>query len=98
MADTVHEHDTSSHEREMHACGARTSTAPAPIVRLGRTYKVRGLDCAEEVAEGFTAISHYFVMDWASVWIDIVGGLLIAVGSDNGMLSEVIRFPPDATT
>jgi len=28
--------------------------------------------------EGFTAISHYFVMDWASVWIDIVGGLVIA--------------------
>ena len=28
--------------------------------------------------EGFTAISHYFVMDWAAVWIDIVGGLLIA--------------------
>lgn len=28
--------------------------------------------------KGFTAISHYFVMDWASVWIDIVGGLLIA--------------------
>jgi hypothetical protein len=28
--------------------------------------------------EGFTAISHYFVMDWASVWMDIVGGLLIA--------------------
>jgi hypothetical protein len=28
--------------------------------------------------EGFTAISHYFVMDWASVWLDIVGGLLIA--------------------
>jgi len=27
---------------------------------------------------GFTAISHYFVMDWASVWIDIAGGLLIA--------------------
>jgi len=27
---------------------------------------------------GFTAISHYFVMDWASVWMDIVGGLLIA--------------------
>jgi hypothetical protein len=21
--------------------------------------------------EGFTAISHYFVMDWASVWADI---------------------------
>jgi uncharacterized protein len=27
---------------------------------------------------GFTAISQYFVMDWASVWMDIVGGLLIA--------------------
>src|SRR5712691_674781 len=27
---------------------------------------------------GFTATSHYFVMDWAAVWIDIVGGLLIA--------------------
>src|ERR1700722_379723 len=29
-------------------------------------------------SEGFTATSHYFVMDWASVWIDIVLGLLIA--------------------
>jgi uncharacterized membrane protein YraQ (UPF0718 family) len=28
--------------------------------------------------EGLTAISHYCVMDWASVWTDIVGGLLIA--------------------
>jgi uncharacterized membrane protein YraQ (UPF0718 family) len=28
--------------------------------------------------QGLTAISHYFVMDWAAVWIDIVGGLLIA--------------------
>jgi uncharacterized membrane protein YraQ (UPF0718 family) len=28
--------------------------------------------------EGFTAISHYFVMDWASVWRDVFGGLLIA--------------------
>src|SRR5713226_1469900 len=27
---------------------------------------------------GLTAISHYFVMDWAAVWLDIVGGLLIA--------------------
>jgi hypothetical protein len=26
---------------------------------------------------GLTAISHYFVMDWVSVWMDIVGGLLI---------------------
>jgi hypothetical protein len=28
--------------------------------------------------EGFTATSHYFVMDWASVWVDITIGLLIA--------------------
>ncbi len=27
---------------------------------------------------GFTAISHFFVMDWASIWLDIVLGLLIA--------------------
>jgi len=27
---------------------------------------------------GFTAISHYFVMDWAAVGLDIGGGLLIA--------------------
>jgi uncharacterized protein len=28
--------------------------------------------------QGFTAISQYFVMDWASVWMDITGGLLIS--------------------
>ncbi len=28
--------------------------------------------------QGFTAISHNFVMDWAAVWKDIGGGLLIA--------------------
>src|ERR1700736_2672650 len=28
--------------------------------------------------QGLTAISDYFVMDWAAVWMDIVGGLLIA--------------------
>lgn len=28
--------------------------------------------------KGFTAVSHYFVMDWASVWSDILLGLLIA--------------------
>jgi uncharacterized membrane protein YraQ (UPF0718 family) len=28
--------------------------------------------------KGFTAISHYFVMDWATIWIDIALGLLIA--------------------
>jgi uncharacterized membrane protein YraQ (UPF0718 family) len=29
-------------------------------------------------SRGFTAISHYFVMDWASIWVDIGAGLLIA--------------------
>jgi uncharacterized membrane protein YraQ (UPF0718 family) len=29
-------------------------------------------------SKGFTAISHFFVMDWASVWVDIALGLLIA--------------------
>jgi uncharacterized protein len=28
--------------------------------------------------QGFTAISNFFVMDWAAVWMDIAGGLLIA--------------------
>ncbi|MGC2502787.1 MAG: permease [Silvibacterium sp.] len=31
-------------------------------------------------SKGRTAISHFFVMDWASLWIDIGGGLLIAGG------------------
>ncbi|WP_163511671.1 permease [Fodinicola acaciae] len=29
-------------------------------------------------AQGSTAVSHIFVMEWAAVWKDIVGGLLIA--------------------
>ena len=29
-------------------------------------------------SDGLTAISHYFVMDWYSIWKDIVGGLLLA--------------------
>ena len=28
--------------------------------------------------DGFTATANYFVMDWAAIWIDIAGGLLIA--------------------
>jgi uncharacterized membrane protein YraQ (UPF0718 family) len=28
--------------------------------------------------QGFTATATYFVMDWASVWMDVFGGLLIA--------------------
>jgi uncharacterized membrane protein YraQ (UPF0718 family) len=27
---------------------------------------------------GLTALSHYFVMDWAAVWLDILAGMLIA--------------------
>ncbi len=33
-------------------------------------------------AKGFTATSHYFVMDWLAVWKDIVLGLLIAGALD----------------
>jgi len=29
-------------------------------------------------ARGFTAISHFYVMDWVSIWLDIVIGLLIS--------------------
>src|SRR6266496_3743882 len=28
--------------------------------------------------KGFTAVANYFVMDWAAIWVDIFGGLLIA--------------------
>lgn len=35
-------------------------------------------------SKGFTAISHFFVMDWASLWMDIGGGLLIAGCSRHG--------------
>jgi uncharacterized membrane protein YraQ (UPF0718 family) len=28
--------------------------------------------------EGFTATANYFVMDWAAIWVDVIGGLLIA--------------------
>jgi len=38
--------------------------------------------------DGFTATSHYFVMDWAAVWKDIAVGLLIA-----GALAAWV--PPD---
>jgi len=38
--------------------------------------------------DGFTATSHYFVMDWAAVWKDIAIGLLIA-----GALAAWV--PPD---
>jgi len=29
-------------------------------------------------SQGYTAISHFFVMDWAAIFVDIAGGLLIA--------------------
>jgi uncharacterized protein len=41
--------------------------------------------------EGRTAISHYFVMDWASVWLDIALGLLLS-----GLAAEFI--PPSFWT
>ncbi|WP_194918713.1 permease [Catenulispora rubra] len=31
-------------------------------------------------ARGFTSVSHVFVMEWAAIWKDLVGGLLIAGG------------------
>jgi hypothetical protein len=41
---------------------------------------VSGGSLASRIASdrGLTAISHYFVMDWAAIWKDIVVGLLIA--------------------
>jgi uncharacterized protein len=39
----------------------------------------------EMEASKFTAVSHYFVMDWASVWVDIALGLLIA-----GLIAVVV--------
>jgi uncharacterized protein len=41
---------------------------------------VDGGSLASRIASdrGFTAISHYFVMDWAAIWKDIVIGLLVA--------------------
>lgn len=41
---------------------------------------VRGGTLWQRIAskQGFTAISHYFVIDWVAVWIDIIGGLLMA--------------------
>src|ERR1700680_1651293 len=35
--------------------------------------------------QGFTAISHYFVMDWASVWLGIAGGLFVGGGLAAGV-------------
>ena len=47
--------------------------------RDGHERRRRGLTlAAAALPEGFTAIADYFVMDWAAVWVDIVGGLLIA--------------------
>jgi uncharacterized membrane protein YraQ (UPF0718 family) len=55
--------------------------------RLGRMEGHAGMDMSVEggtflsrllSGRGFTAISHLFVMDWASVWIDVGLGFLIA--------------------
>jgi uncharacterized membrane protein YraQ (UPF0718 family) len=50
--------------------GAASSSCSYAAVALARSIFRKGAN--------FTAISHYFIMDWASVWMDIVGGLLIA--------------------
>jgi uncharacterized protein len=39
---------------------------------------------------GFTAISHFYLMEWPSIWIEIVGGLLIA-----GALAAWAPHAPD---
>ncbi len=39
-------------------------------------------------SKGLTSVSNYFVMDWASVWVDIVLGLLLPVRSPHGYLSR----------
>src|SRR5712692_9412378 len=39
-------------------------------------------------AKGWTAISHYFVMDWLAVWKDVAGGLLIT-----GALAAWVPMP-----
>ncbi|HYM70849.1 MAG TPA: permease [bacterium] len=39
----------------------------------GRPILVRAVS-----ADGLTAMSQYFVMDWAAVWMDVAGGLIIA--------------------
>src|SRR5256712_3684380 len=40
---------------------------------------------------GFTAISHYFVMDWAAIWRDIAAGLLLAGALRARGPDEVLR-------
>ncbi len=62
------------------------ATADAGV--LGRMEGHAGMDMSVEDAgtiwqrlrspAGFTATANYFVMDWAAIWIDIVGGFLIA--------------------
>jgi uncharacterized membrane protein YraQ (UPF0718 family) len=39
---------------------------------------------------GRTAISHYFVMDWAAVWLDIVGGRAVDRGRSRGLGAQCI--------
>src|SRR2546429_4831913 len=49
---------------------------------------------------GFTAISHYFVMDWAAIWRDIAAGLLLAGGvrprGREEVWARVFHVPPAA--
>ena len=45
-----HVHSTATEHGPDGCCGSEAGTVPAPTFRTGRTYKVRGMDCAEEVA------------------------------------------------
>jgi uncharacterized protein len=65
----------------------QTARAHAERGALGRMEGHAAMDMSVEggpflrrlfSGRGFTAISHLFVMDWASVWIDVLGGFLIA--------------------
>lgn len=47
-------------------------------------------------SQGRTAISHFFVMDWASLWQDILVGLLIAGALTPSQLLHVIAVPNQA--
>src|SRR3989442_1839321 len=62
--------------------------AQAELGRLGSMEGHAGMDMSVEAEgtwwqrlrtpRGFTATADYFVMDWAAIWKDVVGGLLIA--------------------
>src|SRR5579871_3544653 len=58
---------------ERGALGRMEGHAAMDMSVEGGTFRARLLS-----GRGLTAISHLFVMDWASIWLDVVGGFLIA--------------------